>query len=81
MENKIEILRPPCFEKGDIIVNYKMTDIRLILSITEDGRYEYIQVDNNNVYSLHGEIIKSKGSICKQPIEIVEKYFCLYKIE
>lgn len=77
----IEILRPPCFRKGDIIVNYKLTDVRVILNITEDGLYEYMQIDNNTSYSINWEVIKSKGSICKQPIDIVETHFCLYTIK
>jgi hypothetical protein len=74
--------RKPFFEKGDIIMNLKRNDPRVILSITEGGCYEFMSLLTLNFHDVFGNPQSiNKGDIGTQPIDIVEKYFCLYQFE
>jgi hypothetical protein len=78
----MEILRKPCFERGDIIIDLEKKEPRLILSITEEGLYEFIELKDQNWKDIFNNNIGiKKGDIGKQPIDIVERHFCIYEIK
>jgi hypothetical protein len=78
--------RKALFEKGDIVLNLKRTEPRLILDvITENDtfyRYRFMHLKDQSLYTIAGEDISfKKGDTGTQPCDIVEKHFSIYKIE
>lgn len=80
--NDMKNLRKPFFERGDIILDLKKENPRLILSVTDNEKYEFMELVSHYFKDVFGNPIDiSKGDVSTQPIDIVEKNFCIYKIE
>lgn len=78
----MEITREPYFKRGDIILDLKRENPRLILSIKDNINYEFMELKDHNWHDIFGSPMGvSKGDICSQPIDIVEMNYCIYKIE
>jgi hypothetical protein len=77
--------RKPLFERGDIILDLKKKEPRLILSIKEDKagfRYEFMELEDQNWKDIYGNYIGiKKGEISFQPCDIVEKHFSIYNMK
>ena len=78
----MKILRDTYFKRGDIIINLAKTQPRLILSVTDKGTYEYMELADYHFDDIFGNrYYVKKGDISTQPADIVEKYWCLYEIK
>ena len=74
--------RKALFERGDIILDLDKKEPRLILSVTDDGWYEFMELGDQCWHDIFGtDISIKKGETGKQPCDIVEKNFSIYKIE
>lgn len=74
--------RKVLFERGDIVLDLDRKDPRLILSISEDNKYEFMELKDQSWKNVFGTIITiHKGDINWQPIDIVESNFSIYNIK